>query len=283
MWATLQHILEYKLIQVKGYTFTPFDILIVILIFLIAKVFIWLLSKFIRRTFLSDKIHESRQVAVTKLISYFVYTIATVVALENIGIDISFIIAGSAAFLVGLGFGVQQIFGDFVSGLIILFEGIVGINDIVELDDGTVGRVQEIGLRTSRITTRDNIDVIIPNSKFILDNVVNWSHNRSITRFDVKVGVAYGSDVNKVRKCLLKCAKEHTQAVDNPAPYVRFEDFGDSALEFVLFFWTQDDFRVERIKSDIRFAIDNTFSKNDITIPFPQRDLHIKSSQVDFQ
>jgi small-conductance mechanosensitive channel len=149
------------------------------------------------------------------------------------------------------------------------------VGDVVELE-GDVGIVKEIGFRTTKIENRDNIILIIPNSKFIGENVINWSHIEQKTRFSVDVGVAYGSDVELVKKVLLECARDHQEVTEYPKPFVRFDDFGNSSLDFQLFFWTDNAFRVENIKSDLRFAIDKKFRENKITIPFPQRDVHIK-------
>ena len=151
------------------------------------------------------------------------------------------------------------------------------MGDIVEIQENIVGRVIEIGLRTSKIETRDNIIMVVPNSKFVTDIVINWSHIEKKTRFHVDVGVAYGSDVEKVTKALLKCAEDQKNISPSPKPFVRFNDFGNSSLDFQLFFWTTDTFNVESIKSEIRYKIDAAFRKNDIQIPFPQRDIHIKS------
>ena len=176
--------------------------------------------------------------------------------------------------LVGLGFGIQQIFNDYISGILILFEGNLKVNDVVQMEDETIGIVKEIFLRTSKIETRDDFTIIVPNHKLISDNIINWSHLESRTRFNVKVGVAYGSDTTLVEKVLLDCANNHPDIVKHAA-FVRFINFGDSSLDFQLFFWTMKTFRVENIKSNLRFKIDQEFKKNEIRIPFPQRDVHV--------
>jgi small-conductance mechanosensitive channel len=159
----------------------------------------------------------------------------------------------------------------------ILFEGSLKVGDVVEIQAGIVGKVVEIGLRTSKIETRDNIVMVIPNSKFVTDIVINWSHMEKKTRFHVDVGVAYGSDVDKVTRILLECAQNQEKISASPKPFVRFNDFGDSSLDFQLFFWTTETFRVEFIKSEIRYKIDAAFRAQGVHIPFPQRDVHIKS------
>ena len=141
--------------------------------------------------------------------------------------------------------------------------------------DDEIGKVKEINFRTTKIETRDNIILVIPNSTFIDHKVINWSHIQKRTRFNVQVGVAYGSDVRLVERLLLECAYANTDVSKMPKPFVRFNDFGDSSLDFQLYFWTDKAFVVENIKSDLRFAIDKIFRENKVQIPFPQRDVHI--------
>jgi len=137
-----------------------------------------------------------------------------------------------------------------------------------------IGKVESINLRTSTLITRDDIEVIIPNSKFTSDNIINWTHNSLISRFHIKVGVAYGSDVRLVERILLAVTNNHKDIVLDPKPTVHFIDFGDSSLDFKLFFYSERAFRIEAIKSELRFEIDKKFRENNVTIPFPQRDVH---------
>jgi small-conductance mechanosensitive channel len=141
---------------------------------------------------------------------------------------------------------------------------------------GTVGTVRRIGVRTSLVETRDNMTIIVPNSKLIGDVVTNWSHDEDKARFKIVVGVAYGSDTALVKKLLLQVAQEHPKALKRPAPIVRFVNFGDSSLDFELHFWTKEFIRIEDIKSDMRFETDRLFRENDISIPFPQRDVWMR-------
>ncbi|TCO05979.1 mechanosensitive ion channel family protein [Natronoflexus pectinivorans] len=212
-----------------------------------------------------------------QILKYLIWLVAVLLLLDSIGVSINMLIAGSAALLVGLGFGIQGLFNDFVSGLVILFEGIIKVDDVVELESGVVGRVLEVGLRTSKIRTRDNIIMIVPNNKFVSDKVINWSYNESRTRFSVDVGVAYGSDVRLVERLLLEAAMECEDVIRDDETIVLFTDFGDSSLDFRLLFWIEDVIFVERVRSKLRFAIDAKFREHHVTIPFPQRDLHLKS------
>jgi small-conductance mechanosensitive channel len=212
------------------------------------------------------------------IVKYVIWVSVIAFCLETIGVKLTLLVASSAALLVGFGLGIQQIFHDIASGVILLFERNLKVNDIIEIENDIIGKVEEIGLRTSKILTRDNIVMIIPNSKLISDNVINWSHNEPLTRFRVEIGVAYGSDVEKVEKVLMNCANSHPHISNKRKAFVQFRNFGESSLDFHLYFWTRENFRVEFIKSDLRFAIDKAFKQEGIEIPFPQRDIHIKNS-----
>ena len=139
-------------------------------------------------------------------------------------------------------------------------------------------KIQEIGLRTSEAITRDDITVLVPNSMITTSKVINWSHQSERTRFNIKVGVAYGSDTKLVSKILMDCAEEHTLLNKTRKGFVNFKEFGESSLDFELYFWASEIFRIEIVKSDLRFMIDKAFRENGITIPFPQRDVHMKPS-----
>ena len=273
---TLRDILDIKLFETEKLAVTISDILIVILILVITKTVIELIKRLFRKQTARKNIDVGKSHAILQLLRYILWITAIVACLDIIGINITIFLAGSAALLVGLGLGLQHVFQDFIAGIILLFEGSIKVGDIVEIEEQTVGRVKEIGLRTSKIETRNNIIMIIPNSKFITDNVINWSHIEKKSRFSVSVGVAYGSDVELVRDVLISCANEHNEVSKKPSAFVKFEDFGESSLDFELYFWTSNNFGVEIIKSDLRFMIDKKFRENGIQIPFPQRDLHIK-------
>ena len=217
-----------------------------------------------------------RRTALMQIIKYLAYTIAIVFSLDAVGFNLSILLTGSAALLVGIGFGLQNTFNDFISGVIILFDASIEVGDIVQIGD-LVGKIKKIGLRATTVDTREAISVIVPNSKLTQENVINWSHENDQARFKVCVGVAYGSDVNKVMNCLYQAAINRPDVLKDPEPKVRFVDFGDSALIFEVLFWTEDTFNVEFTKSDIRVAIDEAFRKQGIQIPFPQRDLHLIS------
>ncbi|GAB1405608.1 mechanosensitive ion channel [Lentimicrobium sp.] len=274
----MNEILDFKLIAFGKFTLTLSDLLIVCVILIITIFIIKLLQKFFDRRVRLKKLDKGSAYTIYNLLRYLVWIIFILIALDAIGVNLNIMLAGSAALLVGLGFGIQHIFNDLVSGIILLMEGNVKVGDIVEIENNIVGRVTFIGLRTSKINDRNDITTIIPNSKLINEKVINWSNEQSATRFYVKVGVAYGSDVDLVTRLLIECTTEMTTIRTEPAPFVRFNDFGESSLDFQLFFWTDEAFLSEFIKSKLRYAIDARFREHNIQIPFPQRDVHIVSN-----
>ena len=206
------------------------------------------------------------------------WIISFAITLQALGIRITVLLAGSAALLVGIGLGLQQTFNDIVSGIILLSERSIKVGDILEID-GDVIKILSIGLRTSKGLNRDEISIIIPNSLITTNKVINWSHQSKKTRFKINVGVAYGSDVNLVIKVLQESALEHSDIFDKEHVEARLVDFGSSSLNFQLLFFSQNIFRIEKVKSEIRKIISRKFIENNITIPFPQLDLHMKPQE----
>ncbi|MBN1951755.1 MAG: mechanosensitive ion channel [Bacteroidales bacterium] len=272
---TSKEFLEYEIINTENFSLTVYDILITVVIFGSVTLMLYLIKRLFRRQEKRGKMDIGTSRAIFQIIKYIIWTVAVIMSLDTIGIRVTLLLASSAALLVGLGLGLQQIFQDFISGITLIIEGSLKVGDIVEIQNGEVGKVVEINTRTSKLESRDNIILIVPNSKLINDVVINWTHLEKKTRFKINVGVAYGSDVELVRKVLLKCAESHQQVSVKPPPNVRFTDFGDSSLDFQLLFFTTETFRVEDLKSDLRFEIDKAFRENNIKIPFPQRDVHL--------
>jgi len=271
--------IDYELFSFQAgegnYPFKISSIFAGILIFLIARILVWILTQlFLSNYYRARKVDLGSQYAINQLISYFIYIIAFVIALDNMGVQMTVLWGGLAALLVGVGLGLQQTFNDLFSGVLLLFERSVEVGDIVEIGD-IKGSVKRIGLRTSIIETRDNVTLVLPNSKLVMDGIINWTHFDSKVRFRVNIGVAYGSDTTLVRQLLLQ-AVDHPQILDYPAPFVRFIDFGASSLDFELLFFSRNFIGINDVKSDIRFAIDRLFRANNIEIPFPQRDVWIR-------
>lgn len=205
-----------------------------------------------------------------------VWVIATVLMLEATGVEFAVLLAGSAALLVGIGLGLQGTFTDILSGIILLFEKSVKIDDVLEID-GDIVRLQSIGLRTSKGVNRKRVNVILPNSLITTNKVINWSHQTFRTGFDINVGVAYGSDIDLVTKLLKESAVEHPDVLEDDTLDVRLVEFGASSLDFQLLFFSQNIFSIEKVRSDIRKIIIRKFNKHNISIPFPQLALTLNS------
>lgn len=266
--------LNMVLLDVGEHQITLTHILSVLLIIVVSKLLLWSLKKILTRK-VDDPTELGRRMSTYTIAQYFIWVVAIVLSLEALSFDITILLAGSAALLVGIGLGMQDLFRDFISGIIMLFDGTIRVGDVLEVD-GIVGEVKEIKIRTSVLEDLDGIVLIIPNSKFVNQPVTNWTHNQRKTRFEITVGVAYGSDVNKVKDVLISCAKEHAQVAQKPGPIVQFSNFGNSQLSFRLLFYSMSVFAIDNVKSDIRFLIIDAFERNNITIPFPQQDIHVR-------
>lgn len=263
----------YPMAGGKDWVLTSSKVLTIVVIFLIARISIWVLTQVaLFSLFKRKEIDQGSRFAINQLLKYLIYFIATILAIEGLGINMTLVLGGAAALLVGVGLGLQQTFNDFFSGLVLLFERSVSVGDVMDVG-GTVGAVRKIGLRSSIIETRSNVSIIVPNSKLVNDSVRNWTHFVDSVRFEVKVGVAYGSDTKLVKKLLLTAVNEHHQILDYPVPFVRFNDFGDSALVFTVYFFSNRYLIIEDILSDVRFRVDELFREKGVSIPFPQRDI----------
>jgi len=236
----------------------------------------YLLGRLLQRTRLDIGIQH----AITTITTYVIILIGLVILLQTAGIDLTTLNVLVGALGIGVGFGLQNIVNNFISGLIILLERPIKIGDRIEV--GPIeGDVVKIGGRSTTVLTNDNISVIVPNSKFIIETVVNWSHNERTVRFRIPVSVAYGTDTRLVEKTLLEVAKENPDVLDNPEPAVRFLEFGDSGLMFELRAWTMTLIHKKgKLISSLNFSIDEKFRERNIEIPFPQRDIHIRSGSI---
>ena len=254
------------------------DLLIVISIFIAIKFLVWSISTLVKRNLKTQNLNEGKGYTFMKLASYLLYAVGVVVGLELVGLDLTPLVTVFAALLVGLGFGVQHLFLDIVSGFVILFEGIIKVGDIIELD-GDVSKVRQIDIRTTKVENREGNFIIIPNSEITSKHLLNWSFNEVEARHSIQVGVAYGSDTALVRRLLEEVAKKHVAVKRGRRILVVFTGFGDSSLDFELRFWTSNSWEMDLILSEMRFSIDQTFRENNVKIPFPQRDVHVIDSK----
>ena len=266
--------LEVPLLSLGGTTITLWSVVY----FIVLIVLLFWVSKVVQRLITDRLLSRTRldfgaRHAVGTIARYVLLLIGFLVIVQSAGINLTTfnVLAGA------IGFGLQNVVSNFFAGLIIMFERPIKIGDRIDVD-GVEGDVIENGARSTVVQTNDNIAIIVPNSKFITENVVNWKYNDNRVRFRVPIGVAYGSDVRKVEKLLLEVAKENPDVLEQPAPVVRFLEFGDSSLKLELRAWSSTlVHRKGRLISSLNFGIYEKFAEHKIEIPFPQYDLHLKS------
>ena len=268
-------LLNYKFTIGDSISFTPKSIFIVILVFILTFFFLKLFRKIIYRTLSSDA--KVKFKSIFSFFNYFVYTIVILLTFQNIGINLTAVFAASAALLVGVGLALQTFIQDIISGVFIIVDQSVHVNDIIEVD-GQIGKVENIKLRTTRAVTRENKVLIIPNHKFLTSILFNWTENGVLTEETIRFGVAYKTDVNLLKEAIIEITNSHPKVLKNPAPFLLFEDFGDSALMFQLFFSMNKSFEANIVKSDLRFKIFERLKVLNIEIPFPQRDVHVHTN-----
>lgn len=272
MLEKIKEIINFKLLDTDSIDITLGTVVLLFIVLVFTSVILKVIRIVATRKLpVEDK---NKFISFFQFIRYIVFIFAVIFALDVSGVNMSVLLTASAALLVGLGFALQQLFQDIISGVLIILDQSLHVGDIVEVDD-KVGKVLEIKLRTTRVVTRNDRVMVIPNHKFMMDTLFNWTQNNFTNREQVNVGVAYGSNVELVRDLLLECAKNVEDVLKNPEPSVLFEDFADSSLNFSLYFYVSDGMKSPKIKSDLRFKIDAIFRQNKIAIPFPQRDIHI--------
>lgn len=271
-------IIEYPIVYVNQKPLTIMSILLGIVILLLFVLISRVLRSILKtRLFAKYQLDEGIQLVILKLTHYLLIGLGIIIAVQSIGLNLTSLAVVFGLLSVGIGFGLQNVASNFVSGLIILFERPIKIGDRVTIGD-VWGDVVNISLRATLIRTVDNVAIIVPNSEFISSQVINWSHRDPKVRIHIPVGVAYGSDVPLVISSLLEVARNHPEVMEDPPPKVWFNEFGNSSLNFELLAWTLDPKKRPDIISDLNKGIDEIFRKNKVVIPFPQRDLHIRSS-----
>lgn len=288
---TLQHIYEiarmvltYPLFPMGERFVTLGGLLFLVLLFVVV-IFVSRIirDRIIMRIFEKTDFPESLEYGIARIIGYIMMLIGFYMAFQIVGIDLSSLAFIAGAVGVGIGFGLQNIINNFVSGIIILGERPIAIGDRIDVG-GTAGRVVKINLRSTTVITNDNITMIVPNADFISQTVTNWSHGDPKVRIRIPIGVAYGTDPRLVEKLLIEVAKENPKTLKEPKPTVLFDAFGDSSLNFELAAWTSEmTTRPKRYMSDMNFAIEKKLREHDIEIPFPQRDLHIRSGAIEMK
>lgn len=239
------------------------------------------LTKLIKSYILSYTIADRGLQDVVAILTQYILTFLGVIVLWQIwGFDISALAIIASVLSVGIGFGLQNITNNFISGLILNLERPIKVGDLIDVGD-LVGTVHRIGARSTEVVTLDRVSIVVPNSQLLENRVVNWNHNDPISRLRLSVGIAYGSDLRKVKAALLNAAKKHSDVLRTPRPQVWFQDFGDSSLKFELLVWIKDPRKQFRLKSDLNYLIDSNLRRYGIEIPFPQRDLHLQSPYLE--
>jgi potassium efflux system protein len=272
----LKEFLDHRLVSIGGSPVSVGSLLvgatIVVLSVAIANILAFSTRRFLR----ARGAEQGAQFAFAKIVRYSVISLGVIMGTNTMGLRLDALLAASAVLAVGIGFGLQNIAQNFVSGLILLVERPVRHGDFIRVGNN-YGTVDDIGLRATHIITRDEVTMIIPNSALVTAEVVNHSRPTTNLRIRVNVGVAYGTDTAKVKKVLLGVAKDEPLVLDAPPAEVRLEEFADSAMSFSLLCWighAKDDLRVS---STLRFAIEAAFRREGIQIPFPQREIRQRS------
>lgn len=277
IWEVVVTLWHFQLFQSGDSTIYFNQLFIAMLVVLCGFVVGKWLSRIVgRRLSKIAKLNQNTTHVLQRLFYLLFIVVVVLIALPIAGIPITVFTVLGGAVAIGVGFGVQNLFNNLISGLILMIEKPIRIGDILELGDSQ-GKVEEIGNRCVRMRRGDGVDVLIPNSHFLEQQVINWTLSDSDLRGEVIVGVAYGSETAKVRELMLFAAKENEKIHRQPEPFVLFEEFGDNSLVFKLYYWSAVDrpMDLERINSVLRFRIDELFREADITISFPQRDVHL--------
>ena len=282
-WSDLQPLLEFELLDVSGITITVGGVLLALLV----GFGVWIVSRLLRRALAryarrNPDVNQAALYTFARIVNYVLVLLGAMWAMDAIGVPLGKLSLFAGAIGVGLGFGLQAIFSNFISGLILLFDRSLKVGDFVELASGARGEVKDIKIRATRISTNDNIDVLVPNSEFITGHVVNWTHRDVSRRMHIPFGVAYGTDKDLVRKAALEAAEELSFTLtgnDERKPQVWLVGFGDSALNFELVVWLTASAtkRPGAVQAAYNWVLHTALEKHGIEIPFPQRDLHVRS------
>jgi len=267
-------VLDYHLFSIGSQAITPAQLIVLFLALIATAVVARVLRVAIEHRLL--RVDLSQRYIIARITQYFVWLAGFFISLRLVNIDLTALTIVVGALGLGVGLGLQNVVGNFMAGLVLLFERPVRVNDRVMVDD-IEGNVTAINFRATTILTNDNIMMIVPNSRFVDSAFVNWSHSDPKIRIHVAVGVAYGSDIETVTGVLLEVAEREPLVLAQPKPEVFFKEFGDSSLNFELLAWIDQPQQHFRVRSRLNYAIDAAFRRAGVTIPFPQRDLHVKT------
>ncbi|MGB1645739.1 MAG: mechanosensitive ion channel family protein [Crocinitomicaceae bacterium] len=274
-------LLNYPIIQFSSIKIAFYHIIVIITVLFSARIAVFFSRLYIARKLKDNpKYNEGNLYIYTQLAKYVIYVFSILFCFQALDIPLTNLLFGSAAVLVGIGLGLQDAFKDLIAGFILLLEGNLKVGDIIRISstenhENLVAKIKKINIRTTQIQTWEGNVLVIPNSILTRDQVENWSHSSRLTRFTIKVSVAYGTDTDLVKKLLETAALSHPKVKRTQQILVRLSNFGDNGLELELIFWADQHWDIKTYKSEIRFEIDRLFRANDIRIPFPQRTVHL--------
>ena len=279
--AGTRHALLYSFFKVGALAVTPIFVLKMLVFLFLLFSFAHLVQKFLLAKVLTHlNVAESLKFALGRFATYFLVLGGLFIGLQTLGLNLNSLVVFGGAVGVGVGLGLQNVVSNFVAGLILLIEQPIRMGDRIEMKD-TLGDVIKIAARSTWVRTNDNVVIIVPNSEFINNSVTNWTANDPNVRIHVPVGVGYNSDPQVVKRLLLEAAADHADVLKEPAPLVLFTDYGDNSIDFTLLVWTESRAHAPAmLKSDLYFTLFERFGKAGIELPFPQRDLHLRSSDL---
>jgi small-conductance mechanosensitive channel len=282
--VTFRQFLDYNFIDTSKIKISFENVTYVIVIIFGARVVLNIIRLFIQRRFRRNKVSEiGTEYIYAQVAKYIINVFAFIFILGALDVDAKLFLGGSAALLVGLGLGLQDVFKDMFSGFVLLFEGSIRVGDVVEINDGKssepmVAKIIRINVRTTQIETRDGNVLIVPNAKLTQEYIENWSHGSTLSRFRIPVSVAYNSDTHLVSELLKQAVLSHPKVHKTKGVSVRLNDFGENGLQMEVTFWADQSWDINIYKSEIRFEIDRLFRHYKISIPYPQRDMRIIQS-----
>ncbi|SMO33646.1 mechanosensitive ion channel family protein [Solitalea koreensis] len=263
---------NFELLNFGGYTLTIFEVISVFILAIACRVILWLIKRGLNNL---KKIDDGQRFTIYTIVKYFLWVFFISAGLKILGIDASVLIAGSAALLVGIGLGLQALFYDFISGVIILAEGIIKVGHVIQIGDKRV-EILAIRFRTSIVKTRDEKEIIIPNSYFTKNEIINWSNQKNTNRHFVAVDVS-DKDVEQAMQLMLAIVKTHQKVTKLPEPYVRIEEFTNYSVSLKLLFWSEEVFAVGRMLGEIRLLVLKSFQENNIVMAVPHQHIIIKN------
>jgi small-conductance mechanosensitive channel len=279
--VSFNEFINFNIINSKKFTLSIYHIFVLTIIFFVTKVLLNFAKLYINRKFRDRNNYDpGSEFVYVQIAKYIIYLFSIIISLKVLDIDLTILLTGSAALLVGIGLGLQDVFKDMFSGIVLLVEGNVRVGDIVEISNGgkteaIIAKILKINVRTTQIETRDGNVLMIPNAKLTQEYVENWTHGSELTRFRIFVTVEYGSDTELVTRLLKQAAFGHPKVRKTHPVDVRLANFGNNGLELELIFWADQNWDINNYKSDIRFEIDRLFREYKITVPFHQSTVSI--------